>query len=71
MAAMVSMNIPTKIRNRLMSSSRTYLLLVRLSMASAIMFGIRSLVRIYANTLANATRAMMDAALERVCCRHW
>ena len=71
MAAMVSMNMPTKIRKMFMSRRRTYLLSVRLNMVSAIILGMCSLVMMYANTLANATRAMMDAALERVCCRHW
>ena len=66
MAAMVSMNMPTKIRKRLMSSRIRYLLEVRRSIASAIMLGMCSLVRMKANTFAKATRAMIAEAEETV-----
>ena len=66
MAAMVSMNMPTKIRKRLMSSRIRYLLVVRCSIASAIMLGMCSLVRMKANTFAKATRAMIAEAEETV-----
>ena len=49
-----------------MSSRMMYLLEVTLSSPSAIMFGMRSLVRMYANTFAKATSAIMAAALDRV-----
>ena len=60
------MNTPTMSSSTLMSSRMMYLLVVRLSIAFAIMLGMCSLVRMKANTLAKATRAMMAEAEETV-----
>lgn len=60
-AAMVSIKVPTTISNRLMSSSTTYLLVVKPKISADMVCGICSVIKINPKRLAKPTKTISEA----------